>query len=333
MRIATSSRRIRRQPTEDIEEAVSSQAHADEEVEEEQEEAPPRPAKGAKKEKKRTLPTEEVEEADPQEEDDPLADFVDQPVDRQQSTRIAGLAKDWAQARTGIHVPAYLPVKDIASYVAEFADGEKGEKNLADVDKMMRSLVDTENELRMHEQTLDDLYQQVTRGEPVPEVILRYEEGVQKKKLDYQAKTSRQKYAKHEEYSNFRQAIYEVQHPEEAMPPVMDLIPPEDGDDSDDDDDIQVGGVTQDYKCPLTLTMLVDPLTSNVCGHSFAADAIREYLHDKPRQTCPNAGCNQMITLGDLKPNKALAKKAREADRRQRMREEEDESDDDNVIE
>lgn len=36
----------------------------------------------------------------------------------------------------------------------------------------------------------------------------------------------------------------------------------EEGDDSDDDDDVQVGGVTQDYRCPLTLTLLVDPLTS-----------------------------------------------------------------------
>lgn len=36
----------------------------------------------------------------------------------------------------------------------------------------------------------------------------------------------------------------------------------EEGDDSDDDDDVQVGGVTQDYRCPITLTILVDPLTS-----------------------------------------------------------------------
>ncbi len=38
----------------------------------------------------------------------------------------------------------------------------------------------------------------------------------------------------------------------------------EDGDDSDDDDDVQIGGVTQDYKCPLSLTILEDPLTSCV---------------------------------------------------------------------
>lgn len=32
---------------------------------------------------------------------------------------------------------------------------------------MMRSLIDTENELRRHEQVLMDLYQQVIRGDPV----------------------------------------------------------------------------------------------------------------------------------------------------------------------
>ena len=36
----------------------------------------------------------------------------------------------------------------------------------------------------------------------------------------------------------------------------------EDGDASDDDDDLEVGGVTQDYKCPISLTILVKPLTS-----------------------------------------------------------------------
>jgi hypothetical protein len=34
--------------------------------------------------------------------------------------------------------------------------------------------------------------------------------------------------------------------------------------DASDDDDIEVGGVTQDYKCPITLTPLEDPLTSYV---------------------------------------------------------------------
>ena len=50
------------------------------------------------------------------------------------------------------------------------------------------------------------------------------------------------------------------------------------------------------------------------------------------RKNCPYAGCSRVISLADLKPNKELAKKAREAARRERMREESD-SDDENVIE
>lgn len=37
----------------------------------------------------------------------------------------------------------------------------------------------------------------------------------------------------------------------------------EDGDASDDEDDLEVGGITQDYKCPLTLIPFVNPLTSS----------------------------------------------------------------------
>lgn len=42
----------------------------------------------------------------------------------------------------------------------------------------------------------------------------------------------------------------------------------EEGDEDDSDDDIVVGGATQDYKCPITLTLFADPVTSYV-SHSF----------------------------------------------------------------
>ena len=40
----------------------------------------------------------------------------------------------------------------------------------------------------------------------------------------------------------------------------------EGGDASDDEEDLEVGGVTQDYKCPISLTTLVNPMTSYVTG-------------------------------------------------------------------
>lgn len=71
------------------------------------------------------------------------------------------------------------------------------------------------------------------------------------------------------------------------------------------------------------------------CGHSFSAAAIQEYLGSNPttRKKCPTSGCNVVLAMKDLKPNKELAKKAREAARRERMREEERDDDNDEVIE
>ena len=47
------------------------------------------------------------------------------------------------------------------------------------------------------------------------------------------------------------------------MPPPGDPndIKMEDYDD-EDDDDVVVGGTTQEYKCPLTLQMMTEPVTS-----------------------------------------------------------------------
>ncbi|GJE98304.1 E3 SUMO-protein ligase NSE2 domain-containing protein [Phanerochaete sordida] len=333
MPVATSSRRLRRQDTDDIEDAVATQGR-DEELDEVEAATQPRQAKGAKKEKKpRREPEEDDDvEDDDDQDDDPLANFTDQPVDKQQALRVQGLAQDWAQIRTGIHSSSYALVQDIGTAIAEFMEGEKVEAKLAEVDRTMRKLIDTENDIRAHEDTLKDLHQQIERGDAVAEILSRYEGGVQQRTDDYQSKTSRQKYAKHENYASFRQAVYEVQHPDEPMPPVSDFIPAEAGDDSDDEDDIQIGGVTQDYKCPLTLKLLEDPLTSDICKHSFDASAIREFLGTS-RKKCPNAGCNQVISVSNLKPNKDLAKKAKEAARRERMREEEDSDDAESVIE
>lgn len=126
-------------------------------------------------------------------------------------------------------------------------------------------------------------------------------------------------------------------------------MPPEPGDDSDDDDDLEMGAVTQDFKCPLTLRPLENPVTSSVfsttltnfiaelvhrevCGHSFSADAIRAMFgNSKGSKKCPSSGCNRSFTYSECKPNKQLAKKMRLHERR--MKKKEQETDADEVIE
>jgi len=116
------------------------------------------------------------------------------------------------------------------------------------------------------------------------------------------------------------------------MPPITYFIPKEDGDDSDEDDDVEVGGVTQEYKCPITLMPLVQPLTAP-CGHTFSADAIKGYLSNNRNASkkCPATGCNGWVTLGGLTEDKELAKRAN--DHARRLARAEAEEEDEEVIE
>jgi len=141
---------------------------------------------------------------------------------------------------------------------------------------------------------------------------------VGKRKEEYAKKTTRQKYAKSEEYAAFRNGIYEAQHPDKAMPPITDFIPKEDGDDSDDDDDLEMGGVSQNYNCPITLTLLINPVTSQICKHSFSRDSIMQSFKGRDPIKCPAAGCTKRFTRNDLQPNKELEKRVKAYDRRAR---------------
>ncbi|KZT12066.1 uncharacterized protein LAESUDRAFT_720043 [Laetiporus sulphureus 93-53] len=336
MPVASSSRRIRREHSDVIEEDNPTQrtvedvedGEEDEEQEGDEVQKPRRSKKSVRKESKRKVSREQ-----PEDEEEELEDFGDQPLDKSNGAKLAGFASDWNMMRRQNHTPYYTLVRDVATVIAEFAGSDGAEQDMVEMDEIMRSLIDTEFELVAHEKTLGELNQKVSQREKIANIVDLYEEEVKRKVGNYNSKTSRQKYAKSEEYITFKSAIYEVQNPDQAMPPITEFIPKEDEDESDDDDDLIVGGVTQDYKCPLTLTILVDPLTSDKCGHSFSASAIRDYLGTSrnARKECPSSGCKKMICLGDLRPNKELAKKAKDAARRERMRS--DESDGEEVVE
>ena len=90
MPAATSSRQLRKQPTEDIEDAMSTQPR-DEDVDEDEVPSQPRRSKGAKKKQQVAVPEDDAEDVN---DEDPLVDFKDQPVDKQQAQRINGVAVD-----------------------------------------------------------------------------------------------------------------------------------------------------------------------------------------------------------------------------------------------
>jgi E3 SUMO-protein ligase NSE2 len=130
----------------------------------------------------------------------------------------------------------------------------------------------------------------------------------------------------------------------------------EDGDD-EDEDDIIVGGATQDYKCPITLRVFENPVTSYAlshphvimsvspflpilsalyaqltdhrtkCPHSFSRNAIYSMFR-VPEIRCPQPGCQARFTKADLRANrnledrvKAFARREKERERREREKE------------
>lgn len=93
----------------------------------------------------------------------------------------------------------------------------------------MREFLDVAAEMTAHSQTLDELHQQVGRGEQVvsslffqltsvsypynqTNVIERYKAGLKDKLEEYAGKTTRQKYAKNPKYVEFRSSIWVCQN-------------------------------------------------------------------------------------------------------------------------
>lgn len=101
------------------------------EVVDEEEEQPRRGAKAVKAEKikvKRKVSENGNVDEDENEDIDPLEDLGDQPLDKAQAQKIHGYSQDWDMIRKSRHVHFYALVKDVATTLAEFAEGDKAEK-------------------------------------------------------------------------------------------------------------------------------------------------------------------------------------------------------------
>ena len=125
-----SSKRHRRAPSSDIEEDGPSQARPrqeEEDVEMDEEEQQPRRHKKDKK-KKRANQDDSDAEVHVDDEDIPVPEIKDQPLDRVLGQKVHGLAGDWALLRDRVHSQSYNFIREVGAAVAEFTEGEKGEK-------------------------------------------------------------------------------------------------------------------------------------------------------------------------------------------------------------
>lgn len=213
----------------------------------------------------------------------------------------------------------------------------------------------------------EEEYQEFTPTDPsggtqaVPSVSEGWMRKLDDEKIRYQNLTLGQRYAKNNDYIQFKGIVHSSRFPEGEVelphasawftgsgaapqPGVTGA-----GADEDDDDDIQIQRTKTSTKCPLTLQEFRDPVTSSKCKHSFEASAIMEMIQRSNETVngqpaargrraaegekavrCPVPSCDHMLTKNDLHKDKTIMYHIARLQRARRLEEEDDEDDDGN---
>ena len=193
--------------------------------------------------------------------------------------------------------------------------------------------------------------------QPVPSVSGAWMRKVDDEKMRYQNFTMAQRYAKENEYINFKGIVHTSRFPDgDLQQPHVSTWFTENGAApqpgitgtgvaGDDDDDIQIQRSKTSTKCPLTLQEFKDPVTSSKCQHSFEASAIMEMISNSSERVgaqrgprgggekavrCPVASCDHMLTKGDLNEDPVIRYTVARLQRARRLEEEEDDDDEEN---
>ncbi|GBC05404.1 hypothetical protein RclHR1_06200009 [Rhizophagus clarus] len=195
---------------------------------------------------------------------------------------------------------------DAAVDLEEVDEEEKVQK----MDESLRNLIDIENKLIAQKDVLERIKIRTNNGRKFDDIVEVYDQECEKAFKDYSQISEEEKYLKNENYEDFRQKIWEVKHQNEPMPSLN----------QNDDDDIVVGHQKDSLTCPITTLLLENPVTSDLCKHSFSKEAILSLMRQSGDAVCvcPIPGCEKQIMEHNLKENKRLERKVAEEIKKKR---------------
>ncbi|PWY97317.1 hypothetical protein BCV70DRAFT_239622 [Testicularia cyperi] len=245
-----------------------------------------------------------------------LEDLRPAPLDKGQGPNLRRMLNDFKYQQDAIAKTIEL-LLETADHTAEAFRHDKNAELLKQADEDLRQLLDLQVNKAARKRALEEMLQDLEGGVEIANPVERYNTAVQGQMDAYNRKTARQKYSKNEHYHNFRDMWWSATE-EGAMPPVRDLIPAENGDEADSDDEIVAGGVTQNFRCPITTNLLEDPWTNTACKHSYSGAAILEFI--QTNNTCPAASCVARVTRSTIGPDPQLKKKVAAFKRREEER-------------
>ncbi|KAI1321489.1 hypothetical protein EDD11_005180 [Mortierella claussenii] len=226
-------------------------------------------------------------------------------------------------------VPAYAnknrkPASRSKAILAAFAEQEafSQDPQIHLMEEAMQAVLDMQHEIEAEKQALDGLAAMVSMGGRMPgkdlltsfEVLLKNENKLQQTKRKQDQKMQPTPGGVEHELWEMRKKVWEVHHGHDPLPTSGASGAAAGGGDDDEDDDMEIVVTSdtsvQSLKCPLTTNFLEDPVTSSLCKHSFSRVAVVSFIQTQRGQTmCPVHGCNRVLTMNLLQPNKALARK------------------------
>ncbi|KAL7417732.1 zinc-finger of the MIZ type in Nse subunit-domain-containing protein [Mrakia frigida] len=252
--------------------------------------------------------------------------FANRPLvgDKALLAKLKPLVKDWDGVKNKIE-QSMEHLQDTASTLND-AGMMEDEELFESIDQNFRELLDELAFIEIRREELNKIFKALGEDEDeVADAQGIYRAGCKEMEQEYRAKSAKQKYAKSARYKTFRQAVWDSRAMDRGMPPMSALFANDarkEDEGSDSDSDIEAGGVTQSFKCPLSLKTFVDPWSSTICPHSYEKGEIHAYLRKKAAH-CPVSGCDALLDLSKIKANKNLKKRV-EADTRRNARARED---------
>ncbi|PWN36901.1 uncharacterized protein FA14DRAFT_187058 [Meira miltonrushii] len=221
-------------------------------------------------------------------------------------------------------------LKDIINTLSEVAEqradaiserkGDESDAKLARYDELCRQFIALQEETEVRKASLQDLRDRLTRREEVKDAPELYQKQVDQAMAELNGKTQRQRYGQSKLYERHRSKVWTALHDDDdPMPPLADIIPAQADEVEEETDDIAMYGASkQQYKCPLTLRIMVNPMKSKLCSHAYEREAITDYLGNTTKE-CP-AGCHTKMKKNNLYEDPDFTRECKNFSRRQERR-------------
>ncbi|RUP28570.1 hypothetical protein BC936DRAFT_138712 [Jimgerdemannia flammicorona] len=137
---------------------------------------------------------------------------------------------------------------ETACELEEVQEPEQVEK----IEFSIRTYIDLENRLKIEKAAMENLRDRIKGGEKIKNLVAEYQTAVQRATDEYENQPEAAKYFGNEAFVDFKQKVWEVHHPDQEMPPLNPRPV---------DDDLVIGTQRVSLKCPITQTLLVNPVT------------------------------------------------------------------------